>query len=82
VGIVDGYEIDIADPVFEIPRKGASEDEHFINEYLPMALSSALVPMKPSVSIVEFSKVLTLVKAKAEFLHGVHDHFSTSAFLQ
>ena len=36
--------------------------------------------MNPRVSLVLFSKVFTFFKTNGEFLHGVHDHFSTSAF--
>jgi hypothetical protein len=47
-----------------------------------MASSSVLVPIKPSVSIEEFSKVRTLVMTKGEFLQGAQAHFSTSALRQ
>lgn len=80
--ITDCDEIYIADPVLEIPGQGSSEHQDYIDKVLLIASSSLLVPMKPKVSIDEFSKVLTLVKANGEFLHGAQFHFSTSALRQ
>jgi len=80
--VFDGDEVDVTDPVFDIPWQCPSENQNYINYILPMALSSELVPINPRVSMEEFSKVLTLLKAKGEFLHGAQDHLYTSAFRQ
>jgi hypothetical protein len=52
--IFNCQEIDVADPIFDVPWKGASEDKNWVNHFLPIALSSELVPMNPRVSMEEF----------------------------
>ena len=44
--------------------------------------SYELVPINPSVSIDEFTKVFTLLITRGEDLHGIHDQFSILAGLQ
>ncbi len=52
--IVYRNEINIADPIFNVPWKSSSKYQDYILTKILVASSSSLVPMNPKVSIDEF----------------------------